>query len=111
MGQMLTRLTVVITSQYRQTSNHYAVYLKQVYCYMSIITLLKKKMYTSEICFLCFQHFNPSQSTIIAQPGYYNGLLTGPLAFNLASFSSVLHGVTMAIFTKTLNLRKQSEKM
>ena len=39
---MLTRLTVVIISQYIQISNH-VVHLKLIKCYTSIISQLKKK--------------------------------------------------------------------
>ena len=39
-GWVLTRLIMVIISQYIQISNHYVVYLKLI-CYMSIISQLK----------------------------------------------------------------------
>lgn len=38
---MLTRLTVVIISQYIQILNHYAICLKLIECYMSILSQLK----------------------------------------------------------------------
>ena len=39
---MLTKLTVVILLQYVHSSNHCAVPLKLIQCYMSIISQLKK---------------------------------------------------------------------
>ena len=49
---MLTRLTVVIFSQYIQISIHYIVFLKLIQCYMSITPLKKRNVYTtiSESC-------------------------------------------------------------
>ena len=39
----LTRLTVIIISQYGQISNYYTVYLKEIYRSMSLISKKKKK--------------------------------------------------------------------
>ena len=38
---MLTKLIVIIISQYMHISNHYAVYLKLIQCYMSSIFSIK----------------------------------------------------------------------
>lgn len=47
---MLTKLTVVVISQYIPIPNHYVVHLKLIQCYMS----MKKK------CWICSTNLNQS---------------------------------------------------